>query len=314
MKFCHRKADCSISHLLYKYCIKFKITSVSPQQKNSNSTSTGPYMSESEESESPTVYIPDVQTEVRELTFPKSSHLYKQLPSDPNTRKSQIEKDVFRLGALFLAFVTGSKEIGENTVDSVSEMLKQLRMSVDYLRQTHVQFENMLITKKCGDDTKIYLMSERLAHLTALHYSLSTFEKLVSEMVEQKTCTLKQMLLMVEKSAMDKMIENFRDQSFEEKMTSCERISNSVQAVLGKDSEKKKQINERSRMILGDCTNSSFITPDSPMTISTTPTHKRKFSDTTVQYFCSQSKIPANKVVKRENLENYPRSAIINRK
>nr|CAG4709205.1 unnamed protein product [Naegleria fowleri] len=346
LNYCHRSANVSLSHMLFKFHIRFRVLSVEPitlkqpqqglqrirsnsssistgtssyalnmaNQRNSfsiSSTSTAGFTSHQSYNESyslnkalneefievasnrenetttnvqpslipltsmtttSTVYEPDIKTEQRMICLPRGPFVYKPLPLEPHTRKSAIEKDIFCMGILFLTYVTGYKEVGEIPISKVEEMLKQLRVCVDYLRQAQVQFEELINTKKCGDATKIYLLCERYSHITALLYSLSTLEKLISEMVECKTCAFKDMLYLTDSTKIEDLIDTLRDKTFKEKTNSCNiPRSPALGNLIRQEQEKKKLLSERSRTILSNIPNSLFpaSSPDSPTLLST---------------------------------------------
>ncbi|KAG2378958.1 hypothetical protein C9374_007596 [Naegleria lovaniensis] len=344
LNYCHRTVNVSLSHMLFKFNIRFRVLSVEPispkqnhgllqrvrsnssisasssssalnmaHQRNrsfSSSTSTAglafraftnshscnnekltssskdsgidcvqndeitniqPSLLTSSTMTTNTIYEPDIKTEQRMISLPRGPFIYKPLPLEPHTRKSAIEKDIFCMGILFLTYVTGYKDVGEIQIAKVEEMLKQLRVCVDYLRQAQVQFDELINTKKCGDATKIYLLCERYSHITALLYSLSTLEKLISEMVENKTCAFKDMLYLTDSTKIEDLIDTLRDKTFNEKTNSCNiPRSPALGNLIRQEQEKKKALSERSRNILSNIPNSLLAasSPDSPTLLS----------------------------------------------
>ncbi|KAL9644388.1 hypothetical protein ABK040_013617 [Willaertia magna] len=209
--------------------------------------------------------------ERKEVIFIMSS-LCKKM--ELNNRSLLIQTDIFQLAILFLEFITGTNPQNvcltnnEEVNDYVSGMLKQLHCSIDYLRQTSIQFENSLFSKPINDQHKVKLMCERFAHLQTLLFCLSNFEKMITEMIEYKTHAFKDLFCLFDAKKMQEMIENTCDCLFKEKIEGCQIVKQtkeiiSLQPIQLKVSvkqfhqEKKRQLEEKSRNILSNVNNNN---------------------------------------------------------
>ncbi|KAL9647600.1 hypothetical protein ABK040_006956 [Willaertia magna] len=225
---------------------------------------------EEEEEEKDSLIIEKI-IERKEVIFIMSS-LCKKM--ELNNRSLLIQTDIFQLAILFLEFITGTNPQNvcltnnEEVNDYVSGMLKQLHCSIDYLRQTSIQFENSLFSKPINDQHKVKLMCERFAHLQTLLFCLSNFEKMITEMIEYKTHAFKDLFCLFDAKKMQEMIENTCDCLFKEKIEGCQIVKQtkeiiSLQPIQLKVSvkqfhqEKKRQLEEKSRNILSNVNNNN---------------------------------------------------------